>query len=95
MANKRIPIISHDKIINTELNTSAITKEDRRAKAFIKDKKLPYYTSIRLNDSAGKKLRKLHLVTSKSINSFISLAVEEFLEKKSTQRLLEKCSIDD
>lgn len=95
MANRKIPTISNDRIIGTELNTTAITKEDRRAKAFIKNKEPTYYTSLRLKESVAKKLQKLQVLTRKSINEYITLAVTEYLEKEDIQKLLRKRVIED
>jgi macrodomain Ter protein organizer (MatP/YcbG family) len=90
MASKRIPTISSDRLnkepVNTDLST---TIEDRKAKAFIKNREPTQATSLRLPESIWSKLRDLSFITRKSLNGHIIDAISFYLESDDVKITLE------
>ena len=80
--NTHRPTISPDRLDTTPANISVgNTKEDRRARAFIKDKEPIQSLSVRLPTSMHKELRKLAFETEESLNQIIVKAIREYLNK--------------
>jgi len=85
----RIPAISSDRLSSEPGNLNVgSTKEDFRAKAFIKGREPIRITTIRLKEKQWESLKTLSFMTSKSLNSLLLEAIEVYLNNALNKKLL-------
>jgi hypothetical protein len=91
MVNKKIPTISEDRIIKTEINRTPRNSQDKRINALLKDKEPLSTTSVRIPEKIKEKLDKLSFYTKKmSMNDHIVEAIKSYLEDEQIKSKLSK-----